>query len=164
MTELGHDLVFTSAHMGARPEHEVWQGKAFSLSGAKVKDGVYYPDFYQATGYGTVTGLLGVNCKHSWGPYIAGISQLPELPEKIHGMDSGELYDQTQKQRGYERDIRRLKKDIALGEKSGLDMSQKRLELGRKQAKLKALCEPLAYAGEGVRDRGTAQGAEGGTL
>lgn len=160
MTELGHDLVFTSAHMGARPEHEVWQGKAFSLSGAKVKDGVFYPDFYRATGYGTVTGLLGVNCRHSFSPWTPGLSQLPELPEKIHGMDSGELYDQTQKQRGYERDIRRIKKDIALGEKSGLDMTQKRLELGRKQAKLKALCDEKKLVRQYQREKAYAIGAQ----
>ncbi len=62
--EMGTDLVQTSAHLGARnkgnvPEnHELWQGKIFSRSGTHPK----YPDFYKITGYGTVTGLLGINC------------------------------------------------------------------------------------------------------
>ena len=31
--EMGCDLVETTAHMGARPEHMEWQGKVFSRSG-----------------------------------------------------------------------------------------------------------------------------------
>jgi hypothetical protein len=58
MDEMGIDLVQTSAHMGARPTHQLWQGKIFSRSGRSKK----YPDFVQETGYGTVTGLMGINC------------------------------------------------------------------------------------------------------
>ena len=31
--EMGQDLVQVSAHIGARPEHQVWQGRIFSLNG-----------------------------------------------------------------------------------------------------------------------------------
>lgn len=64
MDELGVDLVQTSAHIGARNKgtgpanHEGWQGKIFSRSGRSKR----YPDFVQETGYGTVTGLMGINC------------------------------------------------------------------------------------------------------
>ena len=56
--EMNSDLVQTTAHIGARPEHEIWQGRIFSRSGAHPK----YPDFVTETGYGTATGLLGINC------------------------------------------------------------------------------------------------------
>ncbi|MBI5954362.1 MAG: hypothetical protein HY865_22120 [Chloroflexi bacterium] len=58
MNEMGVDLVQTSAHIGARPAHQVWQGKIFSRSG---RDG-RYPDFVAETGYGTGPGLMGWNC------------------------------------------------------------------------------------------------------
>jgi len=56
--EMGQDLVETSAHIGARPSHQEWQGQVFSRSGRDKR----YPDFVTATGYGTVTGLGGANC------------------------------------------------------------------------------------------------------
>jgi hypothetical protein len=56
--EMGTDLVQTSAHAGARPTHEVWQGQVFSRSGTNPK----YPDFVSSTDYGSVTGLCGINC------------------------------------------------------------------------------------------------------
>ncbi len=56
--EMGCDLVQTSAHAGARPTHEIWQGRVFSKSGKTSG----YPSFIEATGYGTAGGLCGVNC------------------------------------------------------------------------------------------------------
>lgn len=67
MDEMGWDLVLVSSHLGARPDHQVWQGKVYSRSG-----GVEYPDFVSSTGYGSVTGLKGANCRHSFGPYFEG--------------------------------------------------------------------------------------------
>lgn len=56
--DMGCDLVQTSAHGGARPSHQLWQGKVFSRSGTHAK----YPNFVQSTGYGTGPGLCGWNC------------------------------------------------------------------------------------------------------
>jgi hypothetical protein len=69
--EMGIDLVQTSAHVGARNKgtgpanHEGWQGKIFRITRKGVKLAVddKYPDFVETTGYGTVTGLCGVNCR-----------------------------------------------------------------------------------------------------
>jgi hypothetical protein len=64
--ELDTDLVQTSAHIGARdkgdvPEnHEMWQGQVFTRG--KDPNNTQYPNFYEVTGYMTVTGLYGVNC------------------------------------------------------------------------------------------------------
>jgi len=56
--EMGQDLIQMSAHVGARPTHQVWQGKVFSISGTSDK----YPPFVESTGYGTVMGYAGINC------------------------------------------------------------------------------------------------------
>lgn len=64
--EWGSNLVEVSSHMGARPSHAEWQGKIYMLEGSSAE----YPNFYEATGYGTVTGLCGVNCRHTFYPYL----------------------------------------------------------------------------------------------
>ncbi|MDY6866624.1 MAG: phage minor capsid protein [Chloroflexota bacterium] len=64
--DMGVDLIQTSAHIGARnkgdvPEnHELWQGRVFTLG--KDPKNADYPNFYEITGYGTITGLSGINC------------------------------------------------------------------------------------------------------
>jgi hypothetical protein len=160
MDEFAHDLVFTSAHFGARPEHEVWQGKAYSLTGPKAQGGVTYPNFYRATEYGDVAGLLGVNCRHSFGPYYPGITELPAVPEKRDGMTSEERYRQVQKQRGYERAIRDKKRAVHNAELTGADPTQFRLELGKKQRQLKAHTEKYNLVREPRREKAYGIGAQ----
>lgn len=67
----GCDLVEVTAHAGARPEHQLWQGKVYSRSGTSKK----YPGLKEATGYGTGPGLGGWNCRHSFFPYFEDISE-----------------------------------------------------------------------------------------
>lgn len=69
--ELGCDLVEVTAHAGARPDHALWQGKVYSISG-KTEG---YPKLSTATGYGTGAGLGGWNCRHSFFPYAEGSSK-----------------------------------------------------------------------------------------
>jgi hypothetical protein len=160
LDEYDHELVFTSAHFGSRPEHEVWQGKAYCRSGRKTIDGVTYPDFYQATGYGDVAGLLGVNCRHSFGPYYPGITELPTVEQERGGMTSEQYYQATQKQRAYENRIRKTKREIALGEKAGLPMTQKRLELGHQQRLLKGHVEKNGLVRQYQREKAYGIGAQ----
>ncbi|MGL5513553.1 MAG: phage minor capsid protein, partial [Sporomusa sp.] len=68
MDEMGCDVVETTAHAGARPTHQTWQGQWFSRTGNG------YPVFQAATGYGTAEGLCGVNCRHGFFPVIPGLS------------------------------------------------------------------------------------------
>ena len=68
--ELGCDLVETSAHAGARPSHEDWQGQIFSLSGKNKK---YRP--FSVCGLGTADGICGINCRHSYYPYFEGMER-----------------------------------------------------------------------------------------
>ena len=141
------DLVFVSAHFGARPSHAIWQGKVYSRSGASDK----YPSLDEGTGY-SGTGLFGslgdrlcgVNCQHEMVPYMPGLSQLPDLSfekeQKRYGMTSEEYYKATQKQRALERKVRKYKRRIALGQEQGLDMVDDRYKLGRTQAMLREHC------------------------
>ena len=99
------------AHDGARPEHAEWQGKVYTYSGTPTKE---YPDFYDATGYGEVDGLKGVNCTHNFFPYWEGASVVPEFkesePKEIDGKEYT-MYEATQEQRKMERQIRELKRE-----------------------------------------------------
>ena len=109
MDEMKCELVETSSHPGARPEHAEWQGKVFALHGSH--DG--YENFYEATGYGTGPGLCGWNCYHSFYPFFKGASQriASEDPSKDAGSTNDKDYENMQKQRYYERRIREAKKE-----------------------------------------------------
>lgn len=103
MDEFDIDLVLVSSHMGARPEHAEWQGKIYSRSGTSDK----YPDFVSSTGYGSVTGLCGANCRHNFGPYFEG------MDNPFDDYDSEEnlrAYELQQRQRALERRIRDTKR------------------------------------------------------
>lgn len=105
MDELDIDLVLVTAHLGARPDHEVWQGKVYSRKGKTDK----YDDFVTATGYGTGAGLCGWNCKHSFYPYIEGMHN-PYEDNPIDTEENKRRYGLTQTQRKYERAIRQSKR------------------------------------------------------
>lgn len=116
MAQMGTDLVETTAHPGARPEHATWQGKVFSLSGASSA----YPNFRHVTGYGTGPGLCGWNCRHSFFPYFDELSGAAYTPDKLREYNDKKvtyngremsLYDATQRQRYIERQIRRWKRE-----------------------------------------------------
>lgn len=104
MEEMDVDLVLVSSHLGARPEHAEWQGKVYTRAGLNPK----YPDFVAVTGYGTVTGLCGANCRHSFGPYFEG----QHNPfEQFDDEENRKLYELEQRQRELERRIRKTKRE-----------------------------------------------------
>lgn len=115
--ELGTDIVEVDAHVGARPDHAQWQGKWYSLSGKSKK----YPSLKAVTGYGTVTGLKGANCRHDFYPVIEGISEPSYTEEELKNIDpppfeyNGKTYtyyEATQRQRAMERSMRKTKREI----------------------------------------------------
>lgn len=130
----GVDLVITSQHMGSRPEHAEWQNKVFSYSGKSKK----YPNFVEATGYGTVTGLKGANCSHDFYPFWEGISIIePDLKEPAPVTVNGKEYDYyfaTQKQRSMERNIRATKREIEAQRAIGVDTSVLQANLRKQTA------------------------------
>lgn len=126
--EMDCDLVETTAHGGARPEHALWQGKVFSRSGKSER----YPDFVQSTGYGTGAGLGGWNCRHSFFPYFERSlrAYTPEMLEdyeakkyRYHGKMMTE-YEAAQQQRYIERQIRRWKRENIAMKAAGLDTTE----------------------------------------
>lgn len=116
--EMGCDLVETTAHGGARPDHARWQGQIFSRSGKSKK----YPDFRRSTGYGTGAGLGGWNCRHSFMAYIEGSGRayseeyLKKLEEKTVSYNGKEYteYEARQLQRSFERRIRDAKRQAGV--------------------------------------------------
>ena len=102
MDEMDVDLVLVSAHLGARPEHYVWQGKIYSRSGSGG-----YPDFVESTRYGYVDGLCGANCRHNFGPYFEGMTN----PfQEFDAEENQKQYELEQRQRTLERRIRDTKR------------------------------------------------------
>ena len=137
---MGEGLVFVTSHVGARPSHREWQGRAYACHGPRVVDGVTYEDLAEATGYGTAGGLCGANCRHSFGPWMHW--QEPpysSTPDEDAGLDPDEAYRATQAQRANERAIRRAKLEAESLRAAGADDSRARLALGRAQASQRRL-------------------------
>ena len=131
--ELGCDLVEVSAHAGARPEHAAWQGKIYSRSGQSEK----YPEFRSATGYGTGAGLCGWNCRHTFGPYIEGSprvwteEKLADLNAPKYEYNGERLteYEARQKEKYFDRQIHRWRREEAAMGAAGLDSSEARAKV-----------------------------------
>lgn len=109
--DLGTHLVETSWHNGARPEHEVWQGKVFSLDPNDTR----YPYFYGSLDaglpdYGNPLGICGINCYHSFSPYFEGTEKTTKKGKKS-AEENNKQYEQQQVQRSYERRLRQLKRE-----------------------------------------------------
>jgi hypothetical protein len=140
--EMGQDLVQVSAHIGARPEHALWQGKIYSRSGKSQK----YPAFVPSTGYGTVTGLGGVNCRHSFYPYFEGISKNAYSDADIetyskktikYNGNKVPIFDATQVQRGIERKIRFWKRQAGALEAAGQNNAAELANVAKWQAQMR---------------------------
>ena len=136
--EMECDLVETTAHGGARPDHATWQGKVFSRSGKSKK----YPDFVRSTGYGSGTGLGGWNCRHSFYPYFEGSprsysnSELKDYEAKKYRYNGKKIteYEASQQQRYIERQIRRWKRENVMMSEAGLDAEESAAKIRQWQA------------------------------
>lgn len=114
MDEYGVQLVEVSSHPNARPSHAAWQGQVYGWRGAVSIDGRSYEGLEAATGYGSVDGLLGANCRHSFGPYLPGAPRAYERdPKHASGLPGEEVYRLEQRQRAGERAIREAKRELA---------------------------------------------------
>lgn len=123
--ELGLDLVEVTAHAGARPSHQTWQGKIYSRSGKSRK----YEDLYAVTRLGEVDGLCGANCRHNYYGYYEGmprawsdeeLANIDPPPFKYDGKEYT-YYEAGQRMRYMERQIRKTKREAAGYEAAGLD-------------------------------------------
>ena len=144
MSDYQHDLVEVSSHFGARPSHFIWQGKVYSLTGSEG-----YENFYEATGYGTGAGLCGWNCRHRFYPYFPGIQRVyPEYDEEANRIH----YENTQKQRAYERAVRAAKHEKAALMGAGAGEAEINAANAKIRAKQKALRDYLSAHPELARD------------
>ena len=139
MDEMNVEFVETSAHGGARPSHAEWQGRRFHRGGAVDYLGKHYPDFEQATGYGTGAGLCGWNCRHTFFAVFPELGPAPAWTqadlEALNARNieyNGKKYTQyeiSQMQRARERNVRRWKKRYLAEDAAGLDTTDSAVRL-----------------------------------
>lgn len=144
--ELEFDGVETSAHLGARPTHQVWQGRQFALAHrGKSVNGTFYPSWDTFKDE-----LLDYNCRHTCFYIILGISdptytekELYEINNKTVMYNGKEIpyYEATQIQRRLERNIRNKKRQIDELESNGLDVSKEKQRLRLQQKKYNSFCK-----------------------
>ena len=113
--KLQTDYFEVAWHSGARPTHQVWQGKVWSSQ-----------QLVTVCGLGTVTGLEGINCYHERYPFIMGISERQwsdewlaqksmeeNTPKEYHGK-TYTLYEAKQRQRKMETAMRAQREKVQL--------------------------------------------------
>lgn len=118
LDDMDVNLVEVSSHLGARPSHAVWQGKIYWR---KHPEG-NYENFYEATGYGTPTGLGGYNCRHQHYAYFGDDDE-----QTYHHIDetlNKEAYEMEQKQRSLERKLREWDRKEKILNAGGVDSTE----------------------------------------
>ncbi len=110
--DMGWNHVLVSQHLGARvsdadpvADHAGWQGKVYCIAGKDAQ----YDNLLDATGYPeNPLGLCGYNCRHSFTPFLPGVSQNHNKP--IDTEANRRAYELSQTQRAMERRIRAQKR------------------------------------------------------
>lgn len=116
--DYGSDVFQVSAHAGARPLCYPYQGKLYSwgASGGTIRLGdgkTYRFEPIGTTSYGEPAGLFGINCGHVPYPMIAGVSE--PVKEDIQSKEENDKqYQDSQKQRALERQIRYAKRNVEM--------------------------------------------------
>lgn len=153
--QTGLDLVKTTEHIGARPEHFQWQGKVFSLTGQTPG----YPllsDSQESggTGYGTAGGLCGCNCRHHFFPWVEGFEPA-DYGIDLTAQENEEIYDATQRQRAYERGVRSWKRtaEVAMEQNQPEEARKANAYVKAYQAKLRDVCDKYDLPREYARER-----------
>jgi hypothetical protein len=139
MDEMGCEFVETTAHGGARPSHAEWQGRQFHRGGAVTYKGKYYPDFYEATHYGSGDGIYGWNCSHTHFAIFPELGAPPQWTrEELEALNARNIewngkkytaYEISQMQRSRERNVRRWKKRYLAEDAAGLDTTDSAVRL-----------------------------------
>ena len=110
--DMGWNHVLVSQHLGARvsdtdpiADHAGWQGKVYCIDGKDAQ----FDNLLDATGYPeNPLGLCGYNCRHSFTPFLPGVSQNHNKP--IDTEANRRAYELSQTQRAMERCIRAQKR------------------------------------------------------
>ena len=120
--KLGTEYFEVEWHAGARPTHTIWQGRVWSQQ-----------QLYDVCGLGTVTGLCGANCYHTYFPFVPGVSvraytddwldeqnRKESEPTEFRGKEYT-LYEAKQRQRQMETAMRAQREKVQLLQKGGAD-------------------------------------------
>lgn len=107
--EFGIHLVVVSAHANTCPMCEPWQGKVLidDIFSHPSTDYIDKHKQYKKVSEAIDKGLLHPNCRHALITYFEGVTKIPVIPD---GEKAIETYKAEQKQRAYERNIRRWKR------------------------------------------------------
>ena len=110
--DMGWNHVLVSQHLGARvsdtdpiADHAGWQGKVYCIDGKDAQ----FDNLLDATGYPeNPLGLCGYNCRHSFTPFLPGVSR--NNNKTIDTEANRRAYELSQTQRAMERRIRAQKR------------------------------------------------------
>ena len=113
--DMGWNHVLVSQHLGARvsdtdpiADHAGWQGKVYCIAGKDAQ----FDNLLDATGYPeNPLGMCGYNCRHSFTPFLPGVSRNNNKP--IDTEANRRAYELSQTQRAMERRIRAQKRKCA---------------------------------------------------
>lgn len=97
-----------------------------------------YPDFVESTGYGTIEGLAGINCRHTFQMWVPNINV--DNTKEIDDRKNEKRFHLEQTQRRMERQMRELRREIQADKEIPLDEEGKEL-LRQKKKRLKNLGE-----------------------
>lgn len=123
--KLGTEYFEVEWHAGARPTHAVWQGRVWSKE-----------QLYSVCGLGTVTGLLGVNCYHTYHLFFPGLSERNWTDDWLEEQNRKEnepreflgkeytLYEAKQRQRQMETAMRAQREKVKLLQAGGADQDE----------------------------------------
>lgn len=135
--KLGTEYFEVEWHAGARPTHAVWQGRVWSKE-----------QLYSVCGLGTVTGLLGVNCYHTYHLFFPGLSERNWTDEWLEEQNRKEnepkefngkqytLYEAKQRQRQMETAMRAQREKVRLLQYGGADQDEIILHKAKYQGQL----------------------------
>lgn len=135
--KLGTEYFEVEWHAGARPTHAVWQGHVWSKE-----------QLYSVCGLGTVTGLLGANCYHTYYPFFPGISERNWSDDWLEEQNRKEneprefqgkgytLYEAKQRQRQMETVMRAQREKVCLLQHGGADPDEVILQKAKYQGQL----------------------------
>ena len=135
--KLGTEYFEVEWHAGARPTHTVWQGRVWSQQ-----------QLYDVCGLGTVTGLCGANCYHTYFPFVPGVSVRTYTDEWLDEQNRKEseptefrgkeytLYEAKQRQRQMETAMRAQREKVQLLQKGGADPQEVILQKAKYQGQL----------------------------
>jgi hypothetical protein len=135
--KLGTEYFEVEWHAGARPTHAVWQGQVWTKE-----------QLYSVCGLGTVTGLLGANCYHTYYSFFPGISQRNWSDEWLEAQNRKEskpkefrgkeytLYEAKQRQRQMETAMRAQREKVQMLQEGGADPDEVMLQKAKYQGQL----------------------------